>query len=228
MGDPRQPPHLRDAAANHSGALAQASGRPQGALGAGAGSQRFPPRAQAGRPGRRRVARLRPPRSPARLGARGTGGGGGGSGGGERCAPGAVERFGAVWSEGRAPASSLLLPVPSPLRPPFSPLTPGARVCSLGVILLSLSLSLATSCGERPSLGANHSSLAPTVEIGAVWPPKGIQVLNPWEVPFLNTVILLSSGAAVTWAHHAILAGYRQLACPSYACPSYVWIWLSF
>jgi len=54
-----------------------------------------------------------------------------------------------------------------------------------------------------------HSSLAPTVEIGAMWPPKGIEVLNPWEVPFLNTVILLSSGAAVTWAHHAILAGNR-------------------
>ena len=57
-----------------------------------------------------------------------------------------------------------------------------------------------------------HSSLAPTVEIGAVWPPKGIQVLSPWEVPFLNTLILLSSGAAVTWAHHAILAGYRKQA----------------
>jgi cytochrome c oxidase subunit 3 len=55
-----------------------------------------------------------------------------------------------------------------------------------------------------------HSSLAPTVEVGAVWPPKGIQVLNPWEIPFLNTVILLSSGAAVTWAHHAILAGSRN------------------
>jgi cytochrome c oxidase subunit 3 len=52
-----------------------------------------------------------------------------------------------------------------------------------------------------------HSSLAPTIDIGAVWPPQGIEVLSPWEVPFLNTVILLTSGASVTWAHHAILAG---------------------
>jgi cytochrome c oxidase subunit 3 len=57
-----------------------------------------------------------------------------------------------------------------------------------------------------------HSSLAPTVEIGAIWPPKGIEVLNPWDIPFLNTVILLSSGASVTWAHHAILAGNRKQA----------------
>lgn len=57
-----------------------------------------------------------------------------------------------------------------------------------------------------------HSSLAPTVELGAVWPPKGIEVLNPWEIPFLNTVILLTSGASVTWAHHAILAGHRDQA----------------
>jgi cytochrome c oxidase subunit 3 len=43
------------------------------------------------------------------------------------------------------------------------------------------------------------------VEIGAVWPPKGIKVLNAWEVPLLNTIILLTSGATVTWAHHSII-----------------------
>lgn len=56
------------------------------------------------------------------------------------------------------------------------------------------------------------ASLAPTVEIGAVWPPQGIDVLSAWEVPFLNTLILLSSGAAVTWAHHAMVARNREQA----------------
>ncbi|WVZ26915.1 hypothetical protein V8G54_000089 (mitochondrion) [Vigna mungo] len=59
---------------------------------------------------------------------------------------------------------------------------------------------------------SSHSSLAPTVEIGGIWPPLGIWVLDPWEIPFLNTPILLSSGAAVTWAHHAILAGKEKRA----------------
>jgi len=54
-----------------------------------------------------------------------------------------------------------------------------------------------------------HASLAPTIEIGAVWPPKGIAVLSPWEIPLLNTCLLLTSGATVTWAHHAILAGRK-------------------
>lgn len=59
---------------------------------------------------------------------------------------------------------------------------------------------------------SSHSSLAPTVEIGGIWPPKGIGVLDPREIPFLNTPILPSSGAAVTWAHHAILAGKEKRA----------------
>ena len=60
--------------------------------------------------------------------------------------------------------------------------------------------------------GFFHSSLAPTVELGSVWPPMGINVLNPWEVPLLNTAILLCSGVTVTWAHHALVAGSRSQA----------------
>ncbi|KAM3308428.1 hypothetical protein P3S67_010172 [Capsicum chacoense] len=57
---------------------------------------------------------------------------------------------------------------------------------------------------------SSHSSLAPTVDIRGIWPPKGIVVLDTWEIPFLNTLIPLSFGAAVTWAHHAILAGKEK------------------
>ena len=45
---------------------------------------------------------------------------------------------------------------------------------------------------------------------GKVWPPQGIETFNPWDIPFLNTIVLLLSGTTVTWAHHALLENDRK------------------
>src|SRR5580765_7314526 len=51
---------------------------------------------------------------------------------------------------------------------------------------------------------------ARTAFTGGVWPPKGLEVLDPFHLPLYNTIILLLSGTTVTWAHHSLLHGDRK------------------
>nr|UZF66144.1 cytochrome c oxidase subunit III [Neodiprion qinghaiicus] len=55
-----------------------------------------------------------------------------------------------------------------------------------------------------------HSSLSPSIEIGSIWPPKNIIPFNPYEIPLLNTIILVSSGATITWAHHSMMNNLKS------------------
>ncbi|HLS58799.1 MAG TPA: cytochrome c oxidase subunit 3 [Paracoccaceae bacterium] len=48
-------------------------------------------------------------------------------------------------------------------------------------------------------------AIYPMDAIDNVWPPAGIETFDPWHLPFINTLVLLCSGCAVTWAHHALV-----------------------
>ena len=45
---------------------------------------------------------------------------------------------------------------------------------------------------------------------GGHWPPVGVELFDPWHLPLFNTLLLLTSGTTVTWAHHALLEGDRE------------------
>ena len=45
--------------------------------------------------------------------------------------------------------------------------------------------------------------LSPAVD--GIWPPAGVETFDPWHLPLINTLILLCSGCAATWAHHALV-----------------------
>lgn len=57
-----------------------------------------------------------------------------------------------------------------------------------------------------------NASLFPADAIGNVWPPANIEVIKPFGLPFMMTMILLLSGCTVTWAHHEILHGNKEKA----------------
>nr|UXO94132.1 cytochrome c oxidase subunit 3 [Dolichovespula saxonica] len=50
-----------------------------------------------------------------------------------------------------------------------------------------------------------HSSLSPSIEIGMLWPPKNILMFNPYDIPLLNSIILISSGMTITLSHQYLI-----------------------
>jgi len=57
-----------------------------------------------------------------------------------------------------------------------------------------------------------NAALFPSMHEGidGVWPPAGVELLDPFVFPLINTVILLLSGTTLTWAHHALIHGDRN------------------
>jgi cytochrome c oxidase subunit 3 len=61
------------------------------------------------------------------------------------------------------------------------------------------------------SLYANEAiQSARVAATGGMWPPKDMAVFDPWHLPLLNTLILLTSGTTITWAHHSLLNNDRK------------------
>jgi cytochrome c oxidase subunit III len=55
-----------------------------------------------------------------------------------------------------------------------------------------------------------NAAFYPPEAIKGVWPPANIETFDPWHLPFVNTLILLTSGTTVTWAHHSLLHNDRK------------------
>lgn len=73
-------------------------------------------------------------------------------------------------------------------------------------VILADGSTMSNIAGEAARIG-NDARFHAT---GGVWPPKGVEPLDPWGLPLLNTLILLLSGTTVTWAHHAVQHGNKK------------------
>nr|YP_010444619.1 cytochrome c oxidase subunit III [Haplodiplatys aotouensis]UTI38882.1 cytochrome c oxidase subunit III [Haplodiplatys aotouensis]UTI38895.1 cytochrome c oxidase subunit III [Haplodiplatys aotouensis] len=73
-----------------------------------------------------------------------------------------------------------------------------------------------------------HSSLSPMLELGLTWPPTGIQPFNVFQIPLLNTAILLASGVSVTWAHYGLMEGSHSQAMQGLSLTVVLGVYFSF
>ncbi|MEM6621377.1 MAG: cytochrome c oxidase subunit 3 [Pseudomonadota bacterium] len=72
-------------------------------------------------------------------------------------------------------------------------------------------VDVSLTAGELSAMGIDPVALTmPTADgPSAVWPPQGVETFDPWDLPLINTLILLLSGCTVTWAHHALIEDER-------------------
>lgn len=61
-----------------------------------------------------------------------------------------------------------------------------------------------------PVLGFDGAHLFEGEVTQMTFPPEGVQTFDPWDLPLMNTLILLLSGTTVTWAHYALLNNDRK------------------
>lgn len=80
--------------------------------------------------------------------------------------------------------------------------------CFFGVLFYIRRIAL-------PELGSYDAQLTPYSGFTGVWPSSGplgdkFTPMGAWGIPAFNTLLLLSSGATLTWAHWGLIAGKRK------------------